>query len=383
MTDKVEKLDLVALRRELHRHPELAGGEVETARTIAEALKRFEPTRVITGLGGHGVAGVFNLSEDGPTVMLRADLDALPIHEINDFDYRSQTPGVGHKCGHDGHMTILVGVATRLPEMRPRLKGRVVLLFQPAEETARGAKAVLEDGKFSRIKPDYIFGLHNLPGFPEGSIILRRSEFTSASRGLIVRLSGRTSHAGEPHHGKSPVLAVTSLIHALMDLPRRCSPLERAALVTIIHVRLGEIAFGTSPGYAELMATLRSHRDAEMEVMVRRAEELVAGVAQTHGLGYEAEWVEEFPAVRNHDACVDIVERAAQKTGAEIVRPEFPFPWTEDFSYYLQSNDGAFFGLGAGEDHPQLHSPDYDFPDGIIPRGIEVFSEILKQLLQG
>ena len=381
MTDKEEKLDLVALRRELHRRPELAGGEAETARTIAEALQRFEPTRVITGLGGHGVAGVFDSGEDGPTVMLRAELDALPIAETNDLDYRSRTPGVGHKCGHDGHMTILVGVAAGVTEMRPRLKGRVILLFQPAEETARGAKAVLEDGKFSRIKPDCIFGLHNLPGFPEGAVILRRGEFASASRGLIVRLSGRTSHAGEPHHGKSPVLAVTSLIHALMDLPRRCSPLERAALVTIIHARLGEVAFGTSPGYAEVMATLRSHRDEEMESMARLSEELVAGVAQTHGLGYETEWVEEFPAVRNHDACVDVVERAAQKKGVEIVRPEFPFSWTEDFSYYLRSCDGAFFGLGAGEGHPQLHSPDYDFPDGIIPRGVEVFCEILKILL--
>jgi len=381
VTDKEEKLDLVALRRELHRRPELAGGEAETARTIAEALQRFEPTRVITGLGGHGVAGVFDSGEDGPTVMLRAELDALPIAETNDLDYRSRTPGVGHKCGHDGHMTILVGVAAGVTEMRPRLKGRVILLFQPAEETARGAKAVLEDGKFSRIKPDCIFGLHNLPGFPEGAVILRRGEFASASRGLIVRLSGRTSHAGEPHHGKSPVLAVTSLIHALMDLPRRCSPLERAALVTIIHARLGEVAFGTSPGYAEVMATLRSHRDEEMESMARLAEELVAGVAQTHGLGYETEWVEEFPAVRNHDACVDVVERAAQKKGVEIVRPEFPFSWTEDFSYYLRSCDGAFFGLGAGEGHPQLHSPDYDFPDGIIPRGVEVFCEILKILL--
>jgi amidohydrolase len=379
MTDSNDQLN--QLRRELHNRPELAGGEVETARTIADHLKRFEPTRVMTGLGGHGAAGVFDSGRDGPTVMLRADLDALPIQEINNFDYRSRTPGVGHKCGHDGHMTILVGVATKLPETLPELKGRVVLLFQPAEEVARGAKAVMEDDKFTEIEPDYVFGLHNLPGFPEGSIILCRGEFASASRGLVVRLSGRTSHAGEPHHGKSPVLAVTSLIHALMDLPRLCTPMERAALVTVIHVRIGEIAFGTSPSYAEVMATLRSHRDEEMEVMACRAEELVAGVARTHGLGHETDWVEEFPAVRNHDACVDIVEGAAKRIGAELIRPEFPFPWTEDFSYFLQKIPGAFFGLGAGEDHPQLHSADYDFPDQIIPRGIEMYIEILKAIL--
>lgn len=374
---------LIRLRRALHRRPELSGEEAETARTVAEALKRFMPTRVITGLGGHGLAGVFDSGREGPTVMLRAELDALPIAETADLDYRSRIPGVGHMCGHDGHAAILVGVAARLPEMLPRLTGRVVLLFQPAEETARGAEAVLADEKFTELKPDYVFGLHNLPGFPEGSVIVRQGIFAAASRGFIVRLTGRTSHAGEPQHGISPVLAMTSLIHALMDLPRRYASPGRGALVTVIHARLGEIAFGTSPGYAEVMATLRSHSDEELGTMARRAEELAGEIARTHGLGCGTEWVEEFPALVNDDGCVGVVERAAQKMGAEIIRPASPFPWTEDFSYFLGKIPGAFFGLGAGEDHPQLHSPGYDFPDGIIPRGVEMFAGILTGVLRG
>lgn len=376
-----EKLDLVEFRRGLHRRPELSGKELQTARTIEQALNRFGPTGLITGLGGHGVAGIFDTGRPGPTVMLRADLDALPITEENDFAYKSETPGLAHACGHDGHMSILVGVAEKLQDILPDLNGRVVLLFQPAEEIAQGAKAVIEDKKIKQIKPDYVFGLHNLPGFPEGSVIVRNGEFASASQGFIARFNGKTSHAGEPQHGKSPVLAMTSTIHALMSIPCMYTPLERSALVTIIHARLGEKAFGTSPGYAEVMATFRSHRNEEMEVMAKKAEELVKGIAKTFGLEYQTEWVEIFPAICNYEEAVDIVEQAANGTGAEIVHPEFPFSWTEDFSYYLQKYRGAFFGLGSGVDHPQLHNPNYDFPDEIIPTGIEMFTQIIKSLL--
>jgi amidohydrolase len=376
-----EKLDLVEFRRGLHRRPELSGTELQTARTIEQALNRFGPTGLITGLGGNGVAGVFDTGRPGPTVMLRADLDALPITEENDFAYKSEIPGSAHACGHDGHMSILVGVAERLQEILPDLNGRVILLFQPAEEIAQGANAVIEDEKFKRIDPDYVFGLHNLPGFPEGSVIIRNGEFASASQGLIARFKGKTSHAGEPQYGSNPVLAMTSAIHTLMSIPSLYTPLERSALVTIIHARLGEKAFGTSPGYAEVMATFRSHRNEEMEIMSARAEELIKGIAETHGLGYETEWVEVFPAVCNQDEAVDIIEKAAIEEGAEIVRPQFPFSWTEDFSYYLQRFKGAFFGLGSGIDHPQLHNPDYDFPDEITPKGIEVYLNIIKSLL--
>ncbi len=377
-----DTLDLVEFRKTLHRRPELSRHEEETAGTIAEALGRAGTKRVIRGLGGHGVAAVLEGSGPGPTVLLRADLDALPIEEVNDFEHRSEIDGVAHKCGHDGHMTILVGTAQSLRDRLDRLRGRVVLLFQPAEEIAHGARAVVEDPAFERIAPDYVFGLHNLPGFAAGDIVLRKGEFASASQGLVARLRGRTSHAGEPHHGRTPMHAMTSLMHALADIPSLSTPLERAALVTVIHARLGEIAFGTTPGYAEVMATFRSHRNEEMEEMVRRAESLVEGLARAHGLKSSAEWVEVFPAVRNTDECVDVVESAARRAGAEIARPEFPFSWTEDFSYFLLRHQGAFFGLGAGLDQPQLHSPDYDFPDRIIPRGVEVMTGIVEELLQ-
>ncbi|MBD3284983.1 amidohydrolase [candidate division WOR-3 bacterium] len=376
-----DKIDLVRFRRNLHSRPELSREEAETAKTVAETLEKFNPTEVITGLGGHGVAGVFDTGKQGPAIMLRADLDALPIEEENDFEYISKNPGVAHSCGHDGHMSIMVGAAEQLSKILPNLKGRIVLLFQPAEEIAFGAKAVLEDEKFKRIEPDYVFGLHNLPGFPEGSIISIKGEFASASQGLVAKFKGKTSHAGEPQHGYNPVLAMTAAIHGLMAIPSMHTPIERSALVTVIHARLGEVAFGTSPGYAEVMATFRSHRNLEMQVMEARAEELIQGIAGTYGLQSSTEWVEVFPAICNNDECVGIIEHAAIDAGAEIVHPEFPFSWTEDFSYYLQRYKGAFFGLGAGVDHPQLHNPDYDFPDRIIPKGLEVYINIVKSLL--
>jgi len=377
-----EKLDLTKFRRNLHRHPELSKEEKKTAQIIAETLESLSATEVITGLGGHGVAVVYDTGKKGLTVMLRADLDALPITEETDFEYKSRNPGVAHSCGHDGHMTIMIGVAERIRGIQPDLKGRVVLLFQPAEEIAFGAKAVIEDDKFKGIEPDYVFGLHNLPGFPEGAVILRKGEFASASQGLITSFKGKTSHAGEPQHGNNPVLAMTAAINGLMSIPSMHIPLERSALVTIIHARLGEVAFGTSPGYAEVMATFRSHRDEEMKIMSARAEELIEGIADTYSLKqHSTEWVEVFPAICNHNEAIDIVEKAAVEAGAEIARPEFPFSWTEDFSYYLQKYKGAFFGLGAGSHHPQLHNPDYDFPDQIISRGIEVYVKIVESIL--
>ncbi len=370
--------DLTKIRKELHRIAELSGFEIETARTLKTYLETTEPDKIITEIGGHGIAAVYNGASADKTVMLRADMDALPISEINDFDYISMTPGTGHKCGHDGHMTILLGLSRILKDIIKDKPFRTVLLFQPAEEIAAGAKKVIEDEKFREIEPDLIFGLHNLPDFPEGSIIIKKNVFASASSGLKVKLTGRTSHAGHPENGNNPVLAMTSLIHGLMALPSMHTQLENAANITIIHARLGEIAFGTSPGEAEVMATFRSHHNSDMEIMTREALKLINGIATAHGLKHSYEWVEVFPATAGYADCVDIIEKAA--AGKKVISPEIAFPWSEDFGYYLQKYKGAFFGLGSGENHPQLHNPDYDFPDAIIVPGIEIFSSILENI---
>lgn len=371
--------ELVELRKELHRHPELSGNESDTSKRIIDFAKQFNPDKIIPNLGGHGVAVIFNGEENGKTVLIRCDLDALPIQEENNFKYKSEVDGVAHKCGHDGHMAIVSGLIPLLSNQKLK-KGRVVLLYQPAEETGQGASAVLNDDKFEKIKPDYVFALHNLPGFKKSEIVIKNNEFASASKGLIIKLKGKTSHAGEPERGISPSLAVAELIQMLTDLPEN-KKINDFSLVTIIHSRIGERAFGTTPGYGELMATLRSYKNEDMEILTNLAKELIEKVATKHKLKYEIEWVEEFPSTFNNVDCVELIKNSANDNDFSITQIENPFRWSEDFGHFTQKFEGALFGLGSGLEQPQLHNPDYDFPDEIILTGTKMFYSIIQKSL--
>ena len=204
---------LVALRRALHQKPEVSGEEQQTAACIVQEVERAGADQIWTGLGGHGVALAFNGEQDGPTVMIRCELDGLPIQEVSDVPYRSETQGKGHLCGHDGHMVMVLGVAMALAK-RPK-RGRVILLFQPAEETGAGAEAVLADPRWPEIRPDYAFAYHNVPGRPLGQIGLCKGTSNCASRGMKITFTGRTSHAAAPEDGVSPALAMAELMQTL------------------------------------------------------------------------------------------------------------------------------------------------------------------------
>jgi len=370
----------VTLRKKLHELAELSGVEEKTAEFVRNYLQELGPDQVVTGIGGHGVAAVFNGIEQGsgPRVLLRAELDALPIPEWAESSYASKTPGVSHKCGHDGHMAMVLAVAEMLAAGAVK-KGSVVLLFQPAEEIGQGAGWVIQDEKFGALKPDWVFGLHNLPGFPLGQVILRRGVFASASVGLKVRFEGATSHAAEPHQGRSPAQAVAQAIQALSAVPQFQTALHEASKVTVIHARLGAPAFGTSPGEAEVMATLRAHRGDVLNRIKDKCMSMLQAIATAENLKMESSWVEEFPSTVNHDEAVDYVETAAEHLGMDIARQDVPFPWSEDFGNYTKNIRGAFWGLGSGLNHPALHHPNYDFPDDLIEKGASLFSEILRR----
>lgn len=371
--------DLVGWRHYLHRHPELSHKETETAAAVESFLRHCHPHRLITRLGGYGVAAVFKGEKRGKSILLRCDLDALPIRETNDLEYQSVTPGVSHKCGHDGHMVIMLGVAREL--YRSGLAaGEVILLFQPAEERGEGALKVLEDPKFKDIQPDLVFALHNLPGFPRGNIIIRKKEFASASVGMEIKLFGKTSHAGEPDKGINPSTAVAGIIERFNSLGQN-QKFQATAFITIVHVLLGEIAYGTSAGYAEIRATLRAHRNPDMKKLGDMARQLVKKIASAENLKPGIKMVEDFPAAVNHPFCTRLVEEAARKAELGVTRISEPFSWSEDFSQFLLRYPGCLFGLGSGEDHPKLHNPDYDFPDEIIPRGIAVYLQILRNTI--
>ncbi|MCB9016756.1 MAG: amidohydrolase [Lentimicrobiaceae bacterium] len=370
--------DLIQLRQELHRFPELSGHEFETAQRIAAFAEKYSPGKVLRDLGGTGLAVIFESHVPGPVVLIRCDMDALPIQEENLFEYQSTRQLVSHKCGHDGHMAIVAGLIPALAETKIK-KGKVVLLFQPAEETGEGAFRVISDTRFASVIPDYVFALHNLPGFPLHDIVVKDNEFASASQGLIVRLKGKSSHAAEPEKGVTPTLAVTELIHELLAIPHQPF-LRDFSLVTIVHTRIGERAFGTTPGNAEVMATIRSYNNRDMRSMTNYAEKLASKIAAKHQLKHEIEWVEKFPATKNYKSCVRLIRQCAGELQLHLHEIEHPFRWSEDFGHFTQNFRGALFGVGAGQAHPQLHHPDYDFPDEIIITGTRMFYSLIQKL---
>jgi amidohydrolase len=377
---------LRTLRRELHASPELSGQETQTAARVEEFLAACGPAELLTGLGGgHGLAAVF-LGRDaaaGPTVVLRAELDALPIGETGAPAHRSTREGVAHLCGHDGHLAILCGAGLVLRAAPPAC-GKVVLLAQPAEETGAGARAIADDPRYRALSPDWVFALHNLPGYPLGELLVREGPFTAGSVGLVVRLTGRTAHAAYPEQGASPARAMADLVTGLVTLPIPLEARGELALVTVVHARLGDVAFGTSPGEAEIMATLRAAREPVLDGLREAATTLAHKVAARDGLAIDTAWVEEFPPVTNHPRATHLATAAARRAGLQITTPaENPFRWSEDFGWFLRGTPGALVGFGAGRNHPRLHSSDYDFPDQLISKAVDFWSEIIYVVAKG
>lgn len=368
-----------AFRRALHRRPELSGEERGTAAAVAALLAGFRPDRLVTGLGGHGVAAVFVGAEAGETILLRAELDALPIPETGAAGHRSEVAGKGHLCGHDGHTAILVAVAAGLARRRPR-RGRVVLLFQPAEETGAGAAAVIADPGFAALRPDRAFALHNLPGLPLGAVALKVGIVNCASRGLRVVFSGRTAHAATPHEGRSPLPALAQLMPAFAALGGGGRLDEGFRLVTVTHAVLGAPTFGVAPGLGEVWATLRTLRDAAMAELVHAAESLAAEAAEAAGLEHAVRHAEVFPHCENHPDAVAAFAAALDRDGLPHA-PGAPMRASEDFGRFGAVAPSAMLFLGAGTDHPGLHAPDYDFPDALIPIGSRIFARLIEEVL--
>lgn len=374
--------ELKNIRKKLHTNPEISGSEQWTRNIILDFLSTCQPTQLIEPVAGTGILCVFDSLKPGPCIIFRAELDALPITEQNTFEHVSTNSGISHACGHDGHMSILLGLARFLSENIKQLTGKIVLLFQPAEENATGAKHIMQDSRFHDLKPMYVFGFHNIPAYLLGSIIINQTVFASASQGVIIRFHGKTSHAGHPEEGINPLPYLLQSIQILNTISKEYSEKTPGSFITIIHMNLGEQAFGTSPGEAVLMATLRSPDQQVMDDMANIILDRLSVALNEFQGTWDYEWVEVFPAIHNHKKSVSMIKKAAQSLDFEIINRESPFPWTEDFSYYLQKYNGAFFGLGAGLHHPQLHHPTYDFPDELISYGVALCEKIIIQCIQ-
>jgi amidohydrolase len=370
------------LRHELHAHPELSGMERQTAQRIGAFLREQDPDTLLTELGGHGLAAIYAGRTPGPTLLFRAELDALPLTEENDLPYRSRNPEVAHLCGHDGHMASVAGLAALLKQQRPE-RGRVVLLFQGAEETGAGARRILDDRRFASLAPDWAFALHNLPGEPLARVIVREGPFACGSSGAVVRLVGRAAHAAYPEQARSPALALAELVQELIGLTKRRMPAhwEGIALVTVIHALLGQVAFGMTPGEATIMATIRADREDVLQGLRHQVVRLAEAASRRHGLSCRLSWTDEFPVTVNDPEAVSEILAAASDCGLESGLQPRPFRWSEDFGWFTRGCHGALFGLGSGQDQPALHAPDYDFPDILLLPGLRLFASLINRLL--
>lgn len=381
MIDTSEKLK--NLRRELHRFPEVSSEEEETSAFITEILNELNPDELITGIGGYGILCVFKskTSSAKKNILMRCELDALPIKDQKSVDYRSENEGFMHACGHDGHMAIMLGLAEHISQNHPD-DLTVAFIFQPAEETGEGAERVVIDPKFKSFKADAVIALHNLPGFEEKMIVLREDTFACASEGLQVMLSGQSSHAAYSEQGVSPAAALSQIIDyvniGFTDDPDFSeNPFFK---VVITYAKLGERAFGISPGMAELGITFRAEDDEVQKKLREKLHNRIKEIAGESGLDYKTKTVEPFPATINHNGLVKLAKEVASEQGREFVMADDPFPWSEDFGHFSAKLPSLLFGVGVGVNHEPLHSAKYDFNDNIIDSSVSYLSALLTEL---
>lgn len=372
--------EMIDWRRDFHRFPELGYEEHRTARKVADLLRGFGIEDVTEGIGRTGVVAVIRNGE-GPSVGLRADMDALPITEVARHDYRSTVDGVMHACGHDGHMTMLLGASRYLYATR-RFSGTVVLIFQPAEEGKAGAKAMLDDHLLERFQIDSVFGLHNMPGMPMGEIAVSPGTVMAAVDKFEVVVTGCGGHSAMPHLTRDPVLAAAAFVMAAQSIVSRNRDPNNPAVVAISRMAAGE-ADNAIPERAMLRGNVRFLEPDGSGTFRKHLERIAHGIAETYGVSVTVDYVVGRPPTINSEAEAELARRVAGSLAPEVtvgIR-QVPMMASEDFSYFLNARPGAFAFLGGGVGRASLHSPSYDFNDEILPLGAAFFGRLAEAAL--
>ena len=374
---KVLADDMTAWRRDFHRHPELAFEEHRTSARVAELLESFG-LEVHRGLGGTGVVGVLKRGRSERCIGLRADMDALPIDERTGVDWSSETPGVMHACGHDGHTAMLLGAARHLSSSGT-FDGTIVFVFQPAEEKGGGARVMIEDGLFDQFPVERIFGLHNIPNAPVGRFALCKGPMMAAIDTFTMAVVSAGGHAAFPHGAVDTVVIATEVVSAMQSIvSRNLDPLDHAVLsITQIH---GGHADNVIPARVELGGCVRTFRTEVQNKIERRMEEILAGVSGAHGASHEFDYQRYYPATVNTAAEVEMAANAAREVGESVDAEMTPVMGSEDFSYMLQKKPGAFIFLGGGKGSG-LHTDQYDFNDEILVMGARYWCTLAETLL--
>ena len=377
--------ELVALRRDIHAHPELAFNETRTADLIAGELAAYG-LEVQRGLARTGVVGILRKGNSARTIGLRADMDALPLDEKNEFAHRSAHQGTMHACGHDGHSTMLLGAARYLAEQRERIAfdGTVYFIFQPAEEAEGGAKVMIEDGLFAQFPIDVVYGLHNWPGIPVGEMAVMPGPVMAGTCAFEIRVQGRGCHAAMPDQGVDTLVAASQLVLALQTVVARNIPPCESAVVSVTQMHGGE-AWNVIPDDALVRGTIRTFKPQMQSLVEGAIERLCAGIASAFGARISVDFDIRYPPTVNSAAETEVCRRAAAEVlGDDKVRKaESPSMAAEDFAFMLQVKPGCYvwLGNGPGGGGCMLHNPRYDFNDELLPLGISYWVSLVETAL--
>ncbi|HNW43607.1 MAG TPA: M20 aminoacylase family protein [Elusimicrobiales bacterium] len=373
--------EMTAWRRDLHAHPETGFEEQRTAALVAEKLEAFG-LRVHKGLGRTGVVGTLTAGAGKQVIGLRADMDALPLKENNDFAHRSRTDGKMHGCGHDGHMAMLLGAAKYLASDKG-FYGTVHFIFQPAEEGLGGGREMVEQGLFEKFNCDSVYGMHNWPGMPLGQFGVRPGPVMASSDLFEIELAGHGCHGAMPHTGVDPVVAAAALVQALQTIPSRSVDPIEPSVVSVTQIHAGD-AYSVIPDKVLLRGTTRAFSPAVRDTLERRMNEICNGIAAAYGAKAVLRYTRAYPPTVNSEREAGVCAAVLKElVGAEnVIKPQLVMG-SEDFSFMLGRKPGCYVFAGAGpvKDGGALHNPRYDFNDDLLPLGAAYWASLARHIL--
>ncbi len=374
--------DLIAIRHDLHAHPEMLFKEDRTAKVVSDELARLG-FRVTTGIGITGVVGSISNGNSARAIGIRADMDALPIQEQTNLPYASRYPGKMHACGHDGHTTMLLGLARYLSETR-NFDGTVHLIFQPSEEDEGGAMKMIDDGLFTRFPCDSVFALHNLPGEAEGQILVRPGPITASCDVMTIIIQGVAGHGALPHKSVDPIVAASSLVLALQTIVSRNADPHDPVVVTVGAINGGSMAT-VIPDHVKLLVGIRTVTKPVRDMVLTRIRDMAIAHAKSYGCTAEVDtgvdsW--SYPAGFNTEREAALVREVALEMGQDPAQVDMrgPFMFSEDFSAMQEIVPSCYFGLGAGPG-PMLHDPGYNFNDALLLKGPAFWARLVEKAL--
>lgn len=374
----------VDIRRQIHAAPELGGDTPHTAAMVAEMLEGWG-YEVHRNVGGHGLVGVLRNGDSSRTLGIRADMDALPMDEKNQFAHASRVPGRMHACGHDGHTAILLAAAAQIAQTR-QFNGTLNLIFQPDEEGLAGAKAMIDDGLFERFPCDAVFALHNMPGIPVGTCVVQAGPTMASSERVKIKITGKGGHGAMPELTVDPVPVLASLINAIQTIKSRVLAVEEYAVISVGSVQAGTV-YNIIPDEASMLISVRTDTTETQQKINNRLTEIVKGHEQTFGVKIDLSMVQLAPALVNHERETEILRQSLSPLFAQgqlLSKMPKKVMGTEDFAYMLEERPGCYFmlGNGTGEFHGcSVHNPHYDFNDELIELGAQCWVKLAEHYL--